>query len=72
MEQGQRGWGPTCMPKALMAIEMGPFLASQAASSETGEGQRQGRPGPSPTWLVLTPIPHSLCSSLLSSTESLM
>lgn len=26
----------TCMPKALMATEMGPFLASQAASSEMG------------------------------------
>lgn len=60
------------MPKALMAIEIGPFLASQAASSETGKGQRQGHPGLSPTWPVPTPVPHSLCSFWLSSTESLM
>lgn len=55
-----------------MAMEMGPFLASQAAISETGKGQRQGHPGPSPSWPVLTPIPYSLCSFWLSSTESLM
>ena len=36
------------MPKALMAMETGPFLASQAASSETGEGQRQGASRPQP------------------------
>lgn len=72
-EQGQRGGGLTCMPKALMATEMGPFLASQAASSETGEGQHQGHPGPRPTPLACPhPIPHSLCSFLVSSTESLM
>lgn len=46
---GTAGWGLTCIPKALMAMEMGPFLASQAASSETGEGQHQGRPGPRAT-----------------------
>lgn len=57
-----------------MATEMGPFLASQAASSKTEEGQCQGHPGPSLTWPVLTPspLPHSLCSFWLSSTESLM
>lgn len=38
-----------------MAMEMGPFLASQAASSETEEGQYQGPLGPSRTWPV--PIP---------------
>lgn len=54
MRQG-RGRHLTCMPKALMATEMGPFSASQAASSETGEGRCQGHPGPSPAWPGLSP-----------------
>ena len=42
-----------------MATEMGPFLASQAASSETGEGQHQGtsRPQPPDPGLSSAPLP---------------
>lgn len=69
--RGQQSRGLTCMPKALMATEMGPFSASQAASAETREGPRQGQPGaaslPHPR-----PGPYSLSSFWLSSTESLM
>lgn len=55
MEQGQQGWGLTCMPKALMATETGPFLASQAASSDTG-GAASGPPRPQPH--LACPYPH--------------
>jgi hypothetical protein len=70
MAQGQQDQDLTCMPKALMATEIGPFLASQAASSE-GEGQRQWHVGPAlPAWPPSAP--YSLCSFWLKSTESLM
>lgn len=43
---GLRDQGLTCMPKALMATEIGPFWASQAAISERGR-HRQWLLGPS-------------------------
>lgn len=43
----------TCMPKALMATEMGPFLASQAASSETGRDSIRDTQAPAPPGLSL-------------------
>lgn len=57
--EGQRGQDLTCMPKALMATEIGPFWASQAAISGRGR-QCQWYFGPAvstwtpPQWPPLT------------------
>lgn len=56
MGQEHRGQGLTCMPKALMATEIGPFWASQAAISEKGK-QCHWLPGPSNINLDQPPSP---------------
>lgn len=75
----------TCMPNALMATEIGPLLANQAASpgwdggGQVSVGSLSTAPPLAPTHtsppraLAGThPVPCSLCSFRLSSTESLM
>jgi hypothetical protein len=58
--EGQRGQDLTCMPKALMATEIGPFWASQAAISERGR-QCQWYLGPAvSTWTHLQGPPLTI------------